>query len=258
MPFLPRLGLPEEDSLALEAAAPRRARRAARGGAAPASHRQLHRLHPARGGAGRGARLRRGAGRAGGRGAAGPARAPRTPSPISARSRLGASPPPSPAHRARGGLVLGVCGGYQMLGRAVADPHGVESGGEEAGLGLLPVRTTLGREKITRRVRARWRPDGPGFEGYEIHVGETAAEGHERPLLDVEGRPRAAPPPTGACGARTCTGSSSPAPPGATCWTGRAGRPSRERPRRPITARGARRPTIASRTRSPPRSIRSC
>jgi adenosylcobyric acid synthase len=85
--------------------------------------------------------------------------------------------------------VLGVCGGYQMLGRAVADPHGVESGGEEAGLGLLPVVTTLGREKITRRVRARWRPDGPGFEGYEIHVGLTASDGPARPLLDVEGRP---------------------------------------------------------------------
>jgi adenosylcobyric acid synthase len=83
-------------------------------------------------------------------------------------------------HRARGGLVLGVCGGYQMLGRAVADPHHVESGGEEA---------TLGREKITRRVRARWRPDGPGFEGYEIHVGVTAGDGPARPLLDVEGQP---------------------------------------------------------------------
>jgi adenosylcobyric acid synthase len=91
------------------------------------------------------------------------------------------------AHRARGGFVLGVCGGYQMLGRTVADPHGVESGGEEAALGWLPVRTTLAREKITRRVRARWRPDGPGVEGYEIHAGVIAADGPARPLLDVEG-----------------------------------------------------------------------
>ena len=93
------------------------------------------------------------------------------------------------AHRARGGRVLGVCGGYQMLGLAVADPHHVEGGGEEAGLGLLPVTTRLGREKVTRRVRARWRADGPGFEGYEIHVGVTANDGPARPLLDVEGRP---------------------------------------------------------------------
>jgi adenosylcobyric acid synthase len=75
-----------------------------------------------------------------------------------------------------------------MLGRAVADPNHVESGGEEAGLGLLPVATTLGRDKITRRVRARWRPDGPAFEGYEIHVGVTVADGPTRPLLDVEGK----------------------------------------------------------------------
>jgi adenosylcobyric acid synthase len=91
-------------------------------------------------------------------------------------------------HRARGGLVLGVCGGYQMLGRSVADPHGVESGGEEAGLGLLPVATRLAREKVARRVRARWLPDGPGFEGYEIHMGVTEVDGAARPLLEVEGR----------------------------------------------------------------------
>ena len=63
-----------------------------------------------------------------------------------------------------------------MLGRAVADPHRVESGGREDGLGLLPVATTLAPEKITRRVRARWLPDGPDVEGYEIHVGETVAD----------------------------------------------------------------------------------
>jgi cobyric acid synthase len=115
--------------------------------------------------------------------------------------------------------AVGYCG-YQMLGRAIADPHHVESGGDEAGLGLLPVVTTLGREKITRRVRAGWRPDGPGFEGYEIHAGVTAGDGSARPLLDVEGHPRDRPPPTGASGARICMGSSSPARPGGTCWTG--------------------------------------
>ncbi|HYB70772.1 MAG TPA: cobyric acid synthase CobQ, partial [Candidatus Bathyarchaeia archaeon] len=91
-------------------------------------------------------------------------------------------------HRRRGGRVLGVCGGYQMLGRTVADPQGVESGGRERGLGLLPVATTLARRKITRRVRARWRPDGPVFPAYEIHAGTSRRSGAPRPLFDVDGR----------------------------------------------------------------------
>ena len=94
------------------------------------------------------------------------------------------------AHHTRGGRVLGICGGFQMLGRLVADPHGVESGGREAGLGLLPVTTTLARRKVTRRVRARWLPDGPDLDAYEIHVGETVTDGRApaAPLLEVEGR----------------------------------------------------------------------
>jgi adenosylcobyric acid synthase len=91
-------------------------------------------------------------------------------------------------HLARGGRVLGVCGGYQMAGRSVADPHGVESGGEEAGLGLLPVATRLERRKLTRRVHARWLPEGPRFEGYEIHAGVTEVDDGARPLLEVDGR----------------------------------------------------------------------
>jgi adenosylcobyric acid synthase len=91
-------------------------------------------------------------------------------------------------HHRRGGCVLGICGGYQMLGQAVSDPHRVESGGAEPGLGLLPVATVLTPEKITRRVRARWLPGGRDFEGYEIHMGETTREG-ARPLLEIDGRP---------------------------------------------------------------------
>jgi adenosylcobyric acid synthase len=92
------------------------------------------------------------------------------------------------AHRRRGGRVLGICAGFQMLGRVVADPRRVESGGREVGLGLLPVVTTLAPGKVTRRVHARWLPDGPEFEGYEIHAGETVADRGARPLLEVAGR----------------------------------------------------------------------
>lgn len=93
------------------------------------------------------------------------------------------------AHVAGGGAVLGICGGYQMLGRWVRDPHGVESGGQEEGLGLLPVETVLERAKTTRRVAARWLPDGPDFEAYEIHMGLTVRDGDGRPLFHVEGAP---------------------------------------------------------------------
>jgi adenosylcobyric acid synthase len=99
------------------------------------------------------------------------------------------------AHRSGGGAVLGICGGYQMLGRSVADPHHVESGGREDGLGLLPVTTTLEPAKVTRRVRARWLPDGPAFEAYEIHVGVTRSRA--RRLLEVDGRPEGSASPDG-------------------------------------------------------------
>jgi adenosylcobyric acid synthase len=95
------------------------------------------------------------------------------------------------AHAHSGGAVLGICGGYQMLGRLVSDPLGVESGGHEAGLGLLPVETRLGADKTTRQVTARWLPDGPEVAAYEIHVGITQQAGGRgglRPLLQVDGR----------------------------------------------------------------------
>ena len=92
-------------------------------------------------------------------------------------------------HVQAGGVLLGICGGYQMLGQRVDDPDGVESGGSEAGLALLPVTTTMEPAKTTRRVTARWLPDGPSFEAYEIHMGRTEANGPGRPLLAVDGRP---------------------------------------------------------------------
>jgi len=91
------------------------------------------------------------------------------------------------AYAARGGTVVGVCGGYQMLGQSIHDPQRVESErGQAAGLGLLPVCTTFAAEKVTHQARARIRPNAgawlarlPGLEvsGYEIHMGRTEATG---------------------------------------------------------------------------------
>jgi len=75
----------------------------------------------------------------------------------------------------------------------VADPHGVESGGEEPGLGLLPITTLLEPEKITRRVLARLLPgpwgQGSGeWEAYEIHMGRTLSAGDLTPLFSISRR----------------------------------------------------------------------
>jgi adenosylcobyric acid synthase len=72
----------------------------------------------------------------------------------------------------RRGWVLGICGGYQMLGRKISDPFGVEEGGSQNGLGLLPVETTLSREKVTVRSQGRGFLGTP-VTGYEIHMGHT-------------------------------------------------------------------------------------
>jgi adenosylcobyric acid synthase len=91
------------------------------------------------------------------------------------------------AHVRRGGRVLGVCGGYQMLGRTVSDPAGVEGApGSAPGLGLLDAETVLAANKTVRPVTGRLR-DGAPFEGYEIHVGRTAGPGTARPLLSIDG-----------------------------------------------------------------------
>jgi adenosylcobyric acid synthase len=91
------------------------------------------------------------------------------------------------AHVARGGRLAGICGGFQMLGRAVADPAGFEGGGRVAGLGCLPVTTVLERPKVTRRVRARLPGSTTAFPAYEIHMGRTrVAAGRARPFAWVE------------------------------------------------------------------------
>jgi adenosylcobyric acid synthase len=72
-----------------------------------------------------------------------------------------------------GARIIGVCGGFQMLGEEVADPEGVESNVRAAkGLGLLPVSTVLSRNKTTRMVQAAT-PSGIAFSAYEIHMGHT-------------------------------------------------------------------------------------
>ncbi len=92
------------------------------------------------------------------------------------------------AHAAEGGRLAGICGGFQMLGRAVTDPAGLEGGGSAEGLGCLPVTTVLGRPKVTRRVRARLAGGGAPFEAYELHMGRTRAEGALAPFALVETR----------------------------------------------------------------------
>lgn len=83
--------------------------------------------------------------------------------------------------RSRGGLVFGICGGMQMLGVTIDDPYGVEENGTEQGLDLLPIRTSMNPEKITREVHGEvvapklfgQRLESTAVRGYEIHVGET-------------------------------------------------------------------------------------
>ena len=101
------------------------------------------------------------------------------------------------AHRRRGGLILGICGGYQMLGRSIADPLGIEGApGEIAGLGLLDVTTVLGTRKALREVAGT--ALGAELAGYEMHMGVTrrgdaapfAMLGGDRPdgAMDASGK----------------------------------------------------------------------
>jgi len=86
-------------------------------------------------------------------------------------------------YHAKGGRVLGVCGGFQMLGRSIVDPHGVESSVPRTeGLGLVPARTVFLPEKIVRQISGVLQREGIAVEGYEIHCGRTEIEFGE-PLL---------------------------------------------------------------------------
>ncbi|MEO9896838.1 MAG: cobyric acid synthase [Paracoccaceae bacterium] len=90
------------------------------------------------------------------------------------------------AHRRRGGRVLGICGGYQMLGHVVSDPDGIEaSAGDTRGLGLLDIQTTMGGDKSLRDVSAKHVKSGVDFSGYEIHIGQTTGPDCDRPYAQI-------------------------------------------------------------------------
>jgi adenosylcobyric acid synthase len=94
------------------------------------------------------------------------------------------------AHVRRGGRVLGLCGGYQMLGTRLDDPDGTEGpAGAVEGLGLLQVETRLGGDKALVEVTGTEHASGQTVRGYEMHIGRTSGADCARPTLDLHGRP---------------------------------------------------------------------
>ena len=93
---------------------------------------------------------------------------------------------------AKGTIVWGICGGYQMLGESLSDPESVEAGGRIDGMGLLPMETTFVRQKTRTRVNGTFQHiggilkelSGIAFEGYEIHMGET--RGKDMPMSRIK------------------------------------------------------------------------
>ena len=102
------------------------------------------------------------------------------------------------AHVRRGGFVLGLCGGYQMLGKTIADPEGIEGpAGKVAGLGLLDVDTILSGDKSLEPVHGAT-ADGAPFTGYEMHMGVTEGADRARPFAHLaDGSPEGATAPNG-------------------------------------------------------------
>jgi adenosylcobyric acid synthase len=92
------------------------------------------------------------------------------------------------AHHRRGGRILGLCGGYQMLGRTIADPEGVEGPpGTTPGLGLLEIDTVMSGDKRLARVQGRHIGTGQAISGYEIHMGRSDGPARALPFAQVEG-----------------------------------------------------------------------
>jgi adenosylcobyric acid synthase len=99
-------------------------------------------------------------------------------------------------HAGRGGVLIGICGGCQMLGEAIEDPYGIESHEPFAqGLGLLPLRTLFKRKKSTAQIVARANPgwfaakeSAPEISGYEIHMGSVTPTDSDAPAFTVISR----------------------------------------------------------------------
>ncbi len=97
------------------------------------------------------------------------------------------------AHVRRGGHVLGICGGYQMLGTRIEDPEGIEGApASVAGLGLLEITTVMKPSKTLALTSATDLDSGTALEGYEIHIGETTGPDCAAGWLSVRGQPHGA------------------------------------------------------------------
>lgn len=93
----------------------------------------------------------------------------------------------------RGARVLGLCGGYQMLGHTISDPEGIEGApGSVPGLGVLDVATVMTGDKRVTLTRAVHAASGTVAQGYEIHIGQTEGPDRARPLFHVGGQPEGA------------------------------------------------------------------
>ena len=91
------------------------------------------------------------------------------------------------AHARRGGRVLGLCGGYQMLGRSISDPDGIEGPPETVeGLGLIDIDTELAGDKSLVAVKGCTLADDVAVSGYEMHIGRTTGAGTQRPLVRLD------------------------------------------------------------------------
>lgn len=102
------------------------------------------------------------------------------------------------AHVRRGGHVLGICGGYQMLGMTISDPDGIEGAkGSVDGLCLLDVTTTMAPMKRLADVDGVHSTSGAQVSGYEIHIGETTGPDTTRAWLEMDGKPSGAASPSG-------------------------------------------------------------
>ena len=97
------------------------------------------------------------------------------------------------AHLRRGGRVLGICGGYQMLGQIVRDPDGIEgAAGETPGLAALAIETVMTPDKRLTRTEAIHAATGLPMQGYEIHIGRSDGPDRARPFAYVEDQPEGA------------------------------------------------------------------